>query len=124
MARYGQAFKDRAVARLLPPRSAASTTSACIVLYSAANLAVRKRNKIKRPASGCVPLQMARTVNDVWRMDFVSDSLANGRRLKCPTVADDIQPRMCRHRGRTSGSMRRTTARPGTAGHALASTLC
>jgi putative transposase len=59
-------------------------------LYSAANLAVRKRKKIKRPASERVPLQLARTVNEVWSMDFVSDSLANGRRLKCLTVADDF----------------------------------
>jgi putative transposase len=37
-----------------------------------------------------VPLQIAQTVNQVWRMDFVSDSLAHGRRLKCLTVADDF----------------------------------
>jgi putative transposase len=59
-------------------------------LYSAAKLAVRKRKKIKRPASGRVPLHLARSVNEVWSMDFVSDSLANGRRLKCLTVADDF----------------------------------
>ena len=59
-------------------------------LYSAANLAVRKRRKAKRPSNERVPLQLARTVNEVWSMDFVSDSLANGRRLKCLTVADDF----------------------------------
>jgi putative transposase len=37
-----------------------------------------------------VPLQLARAVNQVWSMDFVSDSLANGRRIKCLTVADDF----------------------------------
>jgi len=37
-----------------------------------------------------VPLQIARKVNDVWSMDFVSDSLSNGRRIKCLTVADDF----------------------------------
>jgi len=35
-----------------------------------------------------VPLQLAQTVNEVWSMDFVSDSLSNGRRIKCLTVAD------------------------------------
>ena len=40
------------------------------------------------PSSERVPLQLATTVNEVWSMDFVSDSLANGRRLKCLTVAD------------------------------------
>jgi putative transposase len=68
-------------------------------LYSAANLAVRKRKKVKRPACERVPLQLARTVNEVWSMDFVSDSLANGRRLKCLTVADDFS-----HAAARSGS--------------------
>ena len=59
-------------------------------LYSAAGLAVRKRKKAKRPIHERTPLQPARSLNQVWSMDFVSDSLANGRRLKCLTVADDF----------------------------------
>jgi len=59
-------------------------------LYSNANLAVRKRKKPKRPLSERVPLRLAQRVNEVWSMDFVSDSLANGRRIKCLTVADDF----------------------------------
>lgn len=59
-------------------------------LYSEANLAVRRRKKVKRPASERVPLQQAQNVNEVWSMDFVSDSLANGRRIKFLTVADDF----------------------------------
>ena len=59
-------------------------------LYSAANLTVRKRKKAKRPVSERVPLQPASTVNEVWSMDFVSDSLSTGRRIKCLTVADDF----------------------------------
>jgi len=59
-------------------------------LYSEANLTVRKRKKAKRPASERVPLQIAKSVNEVWSMDFVSDSLVNGRRIKCLTVADDF----------------------------------
>jgi putative transposase len=51
---------------------------------------VRKRKKVRRPPAERVPLQMASSVNEVWSMDFVSDSLANGRRLKCLTVADDF----------------------------------
>jgi putative transposase len=38
----------------------------------------------------CVPLQIVQTVTQVWSMDFVSDSLAYGRRLKCLIVADDF----------------------------------
>ena len=59
-------------------------------LYRAANLAVKKRRKVRRPPSERQPLGVAKRVNQVWSMDFVSDSLANGRRLKCLTVADDF----------------------------------
>ncbi len=59
-------------------------------LYREANLAVRKRKKSKRPLNERVPLQVAKAVNEVWNMDFVSDSLSNGRRLKYLTVADDF----------------------------------
>jgi putative transposase len=59
-------------------------------LYSQANLAVRRRKKAKRLPSERVPLQRAQAINQVWSMDFVSDSLANARRIKCLTVADDF----------------------------------
>ena len=59
-------------------------------LYRQAQLAVRKRKKQRRVASERVPLKAATRVNEVWSMDFVSDSLANGRRLRCLTVADDF----------------------------------
>ena len=59
-------------------------------LYTQANLTVRKRKKVRRPPAERTPLNIATKVNAVWSMDFVSDSLANGRRLKCLTVADDF----------------------------------
>ncbi|MCM8567740.1 IS3 family transposase [Thauera linaloolentis] len=59
-------------------------------LYREANLAVRRRRKARRPASERVALSPADRPNGVWSMDFVSDALANGRRLKCLTVADDF----------------------------------
>ena len=58
-------------------------------VYRAANLAVRKRRKVRRPASERQPLRVARRVNEVWSMDFVSDSLVSARRFKCLTVVDD-----------------------------------
>ena len=36
------------------------------------------------------PLVAARRVNQTWSLDFVRDSLANGRRIKCLTIADDF----------------------------------
>ena len=58
-------------------------------LYSAADLAVRKRKKAKRPSTERVPLQLASTVNEVWSVDFVSDSLANGFSHECVDIAVD-----------------------------------
>ena len=59
-------------------------------LYSEANLAMRRRKKVKRPASDRVPLQLAQGVNEVWSMNNARDSLANSRRIKCLKVADDF----------------------------------
>lgn len=59
-------------------------------LYREANLAVRRRRKVRRPASERLHLVQANAPNAVWSMDFVSDALANGRRIKCLTVTDDF----------------------------------
>ena len=58
-------------------------------LYREQNLSVRKRSK-KRLRGERRPLLAATRLNEVWSMDFVSDALASGRRLKCLTVADDF----------------------------------
>lgn len=55
-------------------------------MYREAHLAVHRRRKAKRPRSERQPLQAATMPNAVWSMDFVSDALASGRRLKCLTV--------------------------------------
>jgi putative transposase len=83
-------FGYRRIHDLLRPEFPSVNHKPVYRLYSQANLAVRKRKKLRRAASERVPLQLATTVNEVWSMDFVSDSLANGRRLKCLTVADDF----------------------------------
>lgn len=59
-------------------------------LYRQANLTVKKRRKVKRPPQVWVPLQIAKSINEVLSMDFVSDSLANRRRIKCLMVVDDF----------------------------------
>ncbi len=83
-------FGYRRIHDLLRPQYPGVNHKKVYRLYSAANLAVRKRKKVKRPASERVPLQLARCPNEVWSMDFVSDSLSTGRRIKCLTVADDF----------------------------------
>ncbi|WP_017760883.1 IS3 family transposase, partial [Pseudacidovorax intermedius] len=59
-------------------------------LYKLADLSVRKRRGRQRLKLERVPLHECRSVNEVWSMDFVSDSLASGRRIKCLTVTDDF----------------------------------
>lgn len=58
--------------------------------YREQGLAARKRNKGKKYRGQRMLLVAATRVNQTWRLDFVSDSLANGRRLKCLTIADDF----------------------------------
>lgn len=58
-------------------------------LYRELGLAVRRR---KRKRIGIVerrPLPKPLAANQSWSMDFVSDGLADGRRLRCLTVVDD-----------------------------------
>ena len=83
-------FGYRRIHDLLRPEFAGVNHKRVLRLYQQANLSVRKRRKAKRPVSERVPLQIAHAVNEVWSMDFVSDSLASGRRIKFLTVADDF----------------------------------
>lgn len=59
-------------------------------LYRLAELAVRKRRSRKRLKLDRVPLHRCEAINEVWGLDFVSDCLANGRRIKCKTISDDF----------------------------------
>jgi len=58
-------------------------------LYRAAELAVKRRKRRKGVMVPREPLTLPVRRNEVWSMDFVMDSLANGRRLKVLTVVDD-----------------------------------
>lgn len=59
-------------------------------LYQEARLAVRQRKRRKGIAVEREPLELPAMANQVWSMDFVMDSLANGRRLKTLTIVDDF----------------------------------
>jgi len=90
IAQVRRRFGYRRIHDLLRPQFPGVNHKRVYRLYSLAQLAVRKRKKVRRAASERVPLTVATRVNEVWSMDFVSDSLANGRRIKCLTVADDF----------------------------------
>lgn len=59
-------------------------------LYQQEALQVRKRRKRKGVAVERRPLLVPEGPNQVWSIDFVSDSLEYGRRLKCLTIVDDF----------------------------------
>jgi len=90
IAQVRRRFGYRRIHDLLRPQFPGVNHKRIYRLYSQAQLAVRKRKKVRRAASERVPLTVTVRVNEVWSMDFVSDSLANGRRIKCLTVADDF----------------------------------
>lgn len=59
-------------------------------LYSDAGLSVRRRKKRHGVAIERQTLELPSSPNQVWSMDFVSDALANGRRIKVLTIVDDF----------------------------------
>ena len=57
-------------------------------LYREEGLSLRRRKRKRLTSEGRGPGELASRVNQVWSLDFVSDSLAPGRRLKLLTVVD------------------------------------
>jgi putative transposase len=90
LAQVRRRFGYRRLHDLLRPEYPTVNHKKVYRLYREANLAVRRRKKIRRPPGERQALAAAAAPNAVWSMDFVSDALANGRRLKCLTVADDF----------------------------------
>jgi putative transposase len=58
-------------------------------LYREAGLAVRRRKRKRIGPFERKPLPKPLIANDSWSMDFMSDGLADGRRLRCLTIVDD-----------------------------------
>jgi putative transposase len=58
-------------------------------LYRELGLSLRLRKRSKRASIVRVPAAMPTGPNQRWSMDFVSDQLVTGQRLKCLTVVDD-----------------------------------
>lgn len=56
-------------------------------LYREENLSLRRKNK-KRPSHLRLVLPATERINQYWSMDFVSDSLYDGRRFRALTVID------------------------------------
>ena len=58
-------------------------------LYRQAGLAVRRRRRKRIGLAERHPLPKPLTANLSWSMDFMSDGLADGRRLRCLNIVDD-----------------------------------
>lgn len=58
-------------------------------LYREAGLAVRRRKRKRIGPFERKPLPKPLIANESWSMDFMSDGLADGRRLRCLTIVDD-----------------------------------
>jgi putative transposase len=59
-------------------------------LYRDAGLAVRRRKRKRIGLFERKPLPKPLAVNRSWSMDFVSDGLCDGRRLRCLAIVDDF----------------------------------
>lgn len=59
-------------------------------LYREAGLAVRRRKRKRIALFERKPLPKPSAVNRSWSMDFVSDGLCDGRRLRCLAIVDDF----------------------------------
>ena len=58
-------------------------------LYREAGLAVKRRRRKRIGPVERKPLPKPAAANQSWSMDFVSDGLADGRRLRCLNIVDD-----------------------------------
>lgn len=59
-------------------------------IYREEGLQVRKRKTRRQVAAPRIVMPKPERPNVRWSMDFVSDSLADGRRIRCLTVVDDF----------------------------------
>ena len=59
-------------------------------LYREEKLMVRRRGGRKRALGTRAPMELPHTINQRWSLDFVSDTLADGRRFRILCIVDDF----------------------------------
>jgi putative transposase len=64
-------------------------------LYKKDNLALRRKNRKRLAAASRVPLPQPAKPNQVWAMDFMHDTLADGRKFRTLNIVD-VYTRECR----------------------------
>jgi putative transposase len=83
-------FGYRRIGALLRREGRADNIKRVHRLYQEEKLQVQRRRRRRGVAVERRPLLVPTAPNLVWSMDFVSDSLEHGRRLKCLTIVDDF----------------------------------
>ena len=59
-------------------------------LYREEQLMVRRRGGRKRALGTRAPMTLPRAINQRWSLDFVSDTLSDGRRFRILCIVDDF----------------------------------
>jgi len=59
-------------------------------LYRDERMMVWRRGGRKRALGSRMPMMVPAGINQRWSLDFVSDTLADGRRFRVPCVLDDF----------------------------------
>lgn len=59
-------------------------------LYREEGLQIRRRRRRRRRAAPRIPMTLPTSVNQRWSMDFMTDTLANGRSFRTFNVLDDF----------------------------------
>lgn len=83
-------FGYRRIHALLRREGVAANHKRVFRLYQEAGLAVRRRRKRHGVAVEREQLVLPSQPNEVWSMDFVSDALSSGRRIRALTIVDDF----------------------------------
>jgi len=89
LAHQGRRFGYRRIHAMLRREGVHANHKRVYRLYRDAQLAIKKRKRRKGVAVAREVLELPRRRNEVWSMDFVMDSLSNGRRIKILTIVDD-----------------------------------
>jgi putative transposase len=59
-------------------------------LYREEKLMVRRRSGRKRALGTRTPMELPHAINQRWSLDFVSDTLSDGRRFRILCIVDDF----------------------------------
>jgi len=64
-------------------------------IYKSMNMHLKRKYKRRLPRRSAVTLEEPSSANQVWSMDFMSDSLQHGRRFRTLNIIDDYNRELC-----------------------------